>query len=374
MTGSPENSPPLAISAQPRSALIVVTRRIGDVLLATAVVRSLKKAWPETALDMLVFDGTEGIIAANPDVRRVLTVSERPRLGEHARLYSKLFRRYDLALSLVPSDRSTLYAFGAGRQRLGLLLDTRKEAWKRRFLDQWVPFDDVNTHTVRMDLALVEAVGVTPEPEVVVSWAASDESRVVALTEARTKRPLAVLHPYPKFNYKMWHGTGWSDIARWLDDRGYQIALTGSADPAEISYTAALAAEMPAGTINLSGELTLGGTACLLSRASIYVGPDTATTHIAAALGIPTVALFGPSNPVKWGPWPKGYPHDQNPWHRVGSARVGNVFLVQGPGTCVPCLLEGCDRKIESYSDCLQTLSSATVITAASSLLDRPMP
>ena len=374
MTGSPANLSSLATSAQPGSALIVVTRRIGDVLLATAVIRSLKEAWPDTALDVLVFEGTEGVVTANPDVRRVLTVPERPRFGEHVRLYSRLFRRYGLALSLVPGDRPTLYAFVAGRRRLGLLLDTRKEAWKRCLLDRWVRFDDLDTHTVRMNLALVEALGVTPRTEVVVSWSDSDESRVDELLGARSGRPLAVLHPYPKFNYKMWRGAGWADVARCLADRGYQIVMTGSADPAETSYTATLAADLPAGVANVSGKLTLGGTACLLSRAAIYIGPDTVTTHMSAALGVPTVALFGPSNPVKWGPLPKGHPYDHNPWRRVGSGRVGNVFLVQGPGACVPCLLEGCDRRTESYSDCLLTLPAEGVIAAVDSLLEGPSP
>ena len=50
----------------PRSVLIIVTRRIGDVLLATPLMRSVKRAWPDTVLDVLVFEGTQGVIAANP--------------------------------------------------------------------------------------------------------------------------------------------------------------------------------------------------------------------------------------------------------------------------------------------------------------------
>lgn len=355
----------------PRSVLVVVTRRIGDVLLATPVLRSLKQGWPDTAIDALVFEGTEGVITANPDVRTVLTIPQRPGPLQHARLYSRLLRRYDIALSLVPGDRPTFYAFGAGRRRIGLLSNTRKDAWKQRLLDQWVPFDNTHTHTVRMHLALVDALGLMPSSEVVVSWSASDESQIASLFGEQSAAPLAVLHPYPKFNYKMWHQAGWCELARWLDKTGYRVVLTGGNDPAEVTYTAALAAEMPAGVINLTGRLSLGGTGCLLSRAAIYVGPDTVTTHMAAAVGVPTVALFGPSNPVKWGPWPKGHPGGVNPWQRIGSARSGNVFLVQGPGACVPCLLEGCERNIESFSDCLQELTAARVIAAASALLDQ---
>jgi len=110
--------------------------------------------------------------------------------------------------------------------------------------------------------------------------------------------------------------------------------------------------------------LTLGASACLASRARVYVGPDTAMTHIAAALGVPTVALFGPSNTVKWGPWPRGHAVESNPWRRCGSQHVNNVMLVQGATACAPCMLEGCGRSIGSFSDCLQHLPASRVMAA----------
>jgi heptosyltransferase-3 len=85
-------------------------------------------------------------------------------------------------------------------------------------------------------------------------------------------------------------------------------------------------------------------------------------THIAAAAGIPVIALYGPSDPVKWGPWPAGYASAVNPWRRFGTQRVNNVTLMQGATACVPCLNEGCDRHIGSFSDCLQQLPSERVI------------
>jgi len=85
---------------------------------------------------------------------------------------------------------------------------------------------------------------------------------------------------------------------------------------------------------------------------------------LAAAVGTPTVALFGPSNPVKWGPWPKGYAKDKEPYQMVGTQQVGNVVVLQGTGECVPCMEEGCDRHINSMSRCLQELPSQHVIDA----------
>jgi len=355
--------------APPRSVLIVVTRRLGDVLLATPLMRSIKQAWPQAVLDALVFKGTEGALAGNQDVRQVLTVPERPGLLQHLRFIGRLLRRYDIALSAAAADRPTLYAFLAGRWRAGLLSPARKEAWKRRLLHAWVPFDNLNTHTVPMGLALADLLGAPRSGEVVIKWDARDEQYVAELLGGDSGMPLAVLHAYPKFNYKMWRADAWIELARWLARRGYRLALTGGGEAGELAYVDSLARAMPAGTINAAGKLSLGASACLVSRARIYIGPDTAMTHIAAALGAPTVALYGPTNPVKWGPWPRGQAPAANPWRHCGSQRARNVTLLQGTEACVPCHLEGCDRHIGSYSDCLQTLPARTVIEAVEASL-----
>ena len=349
-----------------------MTRRIGDVLFATPLMRSIKRAWPDAALDALVFEGTQGVIAANPDLRSVLTVPERPGRLAHLGFLMRLARRYDVALSTLHGDRPTLYAFLAGRWRAGLLENTRKGSWKRALLDRWAPFDNWNTHTVLMNLALADLAGIEPRREVVVSWRAEDAGRVDALLGGAAAPRIAVLHPYPKFNYKMWHRAGWIEAAGWLAQRGHRVVLTGGADPAEVAYVADLARGMPAGAINLAGKLSLGEAGCLLARAALFLGPDTAVTHMAAALGIPTVALYGPTDPVKWGPWPKDYASRSNPWQRLGSQSAGRVRLVQGSATCVPCREEGCERNVESYSDCLRNLPAAKVIAAIRDLTDMP--
>jgi heptosyltransferase-3 len=357
-------------TSPPRSILIIVTRRIGDVLLATPLMRSVKRAWPDAVLDVLVFEGTQGVIAANADIRRVLTVPERPGLLTHLALLIRLARRYDIALSTLHGDRPTLYAFLAGRWRAGPLADTRKERWKQRLLHRWVPFDNLNTHTVLMNLALAQPLGIAPCPEIVVSWNATDATRVDTLAAGTLAARFAVLHPHPKFNYKMWRRDGWIELAGWFTARGYGIVLSGGSDAAEAAYAAGLASGMPPGTINLAGKLTLSEAGCLISRAAVFVGPDTALTHMAAALGVRTVALYGPTDPVKWGPWPKHHASLTNPWKRLGSQAGAQVRLIQANMPCVPCLKEGCERRVESHSDCLLQLPTAKVIAAIESLLN----
>jgi heptosyltransferase-3 len=354
----------------PDSILVIVTRRIGDVLLATPLIRSLRLAWPASAIDALVFAGTEGVLAANPDLRRIVAVPENAKEPSHLRILFSLARRYDLAVSTLPGDRPTFYAWLAGRRRVGLILNGPKHFWKRLLLSQWAPFDGSDTHTVLMNLTLADLLGIRRHHDVVVSWSPADEQRVECVLPFIRTESYALLHLTPKYRYKMWRREGWRDVSRWLSDRGLRVVLTGGGDPEELAYAEDIRREMPAGTVNLSGKLTLGEVGFLISRARVYAGPDTAVTHMAAALGVPTVALYGPTNPVKWGPWPQGYGGELNPYPRRGSRRVGNVALLQGPGDCVPCHEEGCDRHVESFSDCLQRLPASLIVEALEEALN----
>ena len=354
-----------------RSALVVCTRRIGDVLLATPVVRSLRTAYPQAAIDMLVFDGTQDVVSSWPELRRIWTIPERPGIRLHLALLWSLWRKYDLSLSLLAGDRPTFHAWVAGRHRVGTLLTDNKSRWKRSLLDEWVPFDNLNTHTVAMNLRLLEHLDVAPLPTPVVSWSRVDEESVRrVLPGVDGIQRYAVLHVSPKFVYKTWTVAGWVALGQWLVDRGMTVVVTGGAASDEQAYSENVIQRLPAATVNLVGRARLPALGYLLSRAALYVGTDTAVSHMAAAVGVPTIVLFGPSNPVKWGPWPKDFPATaSSPWKKHGSQRQRNVFLIQGEAECVPCLHEGCDRHINSLSDCLQKLPGIRVIQAAEVML-----
>ncbi len=370
-----------APSTAPRRILLVCTQRIGDVLLTTPLARSLKQAWPDAQLDMLVLPGTQGVLEGNPDIHQIIALPQRVGLREKLGQLRSLWRRYDLALSPLPTDRARLFCWSAGRYRLGVCTAQDAKRAKALLLNTWAPFDDLDTHTVSMGLRLAELLGIAPCHTVVaLSLHGAQDQALQPLRAALGNQPYAVLHPYPKFNYKMWTPTGWVALARWLRARGLAVVLTGGPDADECAYVAAIAREIaaPAATpgdqppvLNLAGSLSLAATAEILRTAKLHVGPDTAVTHLAAAVGIPTLALFGPSNPVKWGPWPGDWNSSASPWSRRGSGRQGNVYLLQGehPRGCVPCLLEGCQRRSDSYSDCLRELTVETVIAAARTLL-----
>ncbi|WHZ28805.1 MAG: Lipopolysaccharide heptosyltransferase III [Nitrospira sp.] len=351
------------------NALVVCTRRIGDVLLSTPVVRSLKAALPHLMVDMLVFEGTQDIVSANRDIRRIWTIPERPPIGAHLRLLRSIWRRYDVALSVLAGDRPTFHAWTAGRYRVGTLLSDRKSRWKRALLQEWIPFDNVSTHTVVMNLRLLAPLGIKPLGTPVVSWRDEDEASVHRrFPEVVSHRRYAVLHVSPKFAYKIWSVAGWVALGRWLVEQGFVVVVAGGASD-QRAYSEQVIERLPE-AVNLVGHLTLPALGYLLSRAAVYIGTDTAVSHMAAAVGAPTVVLFGPSNPVKWGPWPKDFPSTKDsPWRKEGSQRQGNVFLLQGEGDCVPCLAEGCDRHIDSLSRCLQELSADRVIQGVKMML-----
>jgi heptosyltransferase-3 len=354
----------------PSRILIVITRRIGDVLLTTPMIRTLRLAWPDAKIDALVFEGTEGVLANNPDLDRVITVQQRPTFHQHMRLLLRLWRSYDLALSMMPSDRPTFYAAIAGKHRVGLILAGSKHLWKKWLLSQSVLFDNINTHTVLMNLKLADLLGIPRCHEVEADWNVEDEAAVrnVLPFDPETQ-DYAVLHVYPMYAYKAWRSEAWVELADWLVSQGMTVVLTGGKSTDELVYVRNLLGLLPPDTVDVAGKLGLASVSYLLSKARAYVGPDTVVTHLAAASGTPTVALFGPSNPVKWGPWPKGYDEDRNPYVMRGTQRVNNVVLLQGEGNCVPCMEEGCERHIASLSDCLQNLPAAKTIEALSKLL-----
>jgi heptosyltransferase-3 len=351
----------------PRAVLLIATRRIGDVVLVTPLLRSLRRAYPQARIDVLVYGGTAAALEGNPDCDAVLEVAERPGRRAHLALMRRIFRRYALAVAAQQSDRAHLYAWLAAPRRVGIVPDTSwRSLWKRASCAAWVLLDNVDTHTVVQNLRLADLLGIERCYEVVPPGGTAQP--------APQREPYAVVHPVPKFEYKRWTTGGWAGLIAWLAGRGMKVVLTGGPSEEERRYCAALA-NAPE-VVNRAGELSFPQLAALIGGARLYVGPDTSITHIAAACGTPTLALFGPGNPVKWGPWPRGCVSDPSPWRMRARPwqRQANVLLLQGVqppdlGNCLPCRAEGCERHIGSASRCLTEMSAEPVLSAARELL-----
>jgi heptosyltransferase-3 len=167
------------------------------------------------------------------------------------------------------------------------------------------------------------------------------------------------VHAVPKYTYKRWTNQGWRQLATELRIRGLATMVIGAkADRAyldEVWYGCDVA--------RLDAAVAWPEISALIGAARVYVGPDTAVTHLAAATGTQTVALYGPTDPRIWGPWPIG--GLERPWAAAGTIQNrGNVWLVQNPLPCLPCQKEGCERHLESHSQCLDELSAAQVVVA----------
>ncbi|HWC92869.1 MAG TPA: hypothetical protein VG475_07115, partial [Pseudolabrys sp.] len=108
----------IALPARPR-ILVIALRRLGDVLLTTPLIRSLRRAWPDATIDALVFADTAGILEGNPDLDGTVAMPPRPSAGQSLALAARLWRSYDLVVSTQTGDRPTFFAWVAGKRRVG---------------------------------------------------------------------------------------------------------------------------------------------------------------------------------------------------------------------------------------------------------------
>jgi heptosyltransferase-3 len=342
---------PFGLPPDPR-VLVIAMRRLGDVLLTTPLIRSVKRAFPSASIEALVFAGTEEILTGNPDLAGVIAVPERLGFDGSLRLVRRLWRRYDLALSTQSGDRPTTLALLAGRQSAGPIGATGSSAAIKRLALTRSYTTDRARHRIVDLLQLAELLGIPASAEIVCPRGNVRPSLIPV-------QAYAVVHAVPKYIYKRWTTEGWRKLAVDLRGRGLATLVIGAkTDRAYLDE-----AWRGCDVARLDGTLTWPELSALIGAARVYIGPDTAVTHLAAATGTQTVALYGPTDPRVWGPWPVG--GLERPWAAAGTIQNrGNVWLVQNPLPCLPCQKEGCERHIESHSRCLDELSPAQVVAA----------
>lgn len=369
--------------SSPKQILVIALRYLGDVLLTTTLPHALRSYYPGCQVDVLAFRGTEGMLENNPDVRRTYTIPERPTGREMLSMIRQLWRRYDIALVTQPGDKPHIFGLAASRRRLGMVPpETGHAWWKRLSLSHPLPIDE-QAHRIYENERIAALLGIPAARELVPptahvalhDWPA----RLAGLSATESfdaRRPFAVIHPSPRWQYKRWHTPGWRALLSSLHYAGLQVLLSGGPGESETRYLDeildGLDAEVRTATLRIQGHLSLAELADLLHQARVYVGPDTATTHLAAACGTPTLALFGPTDPCQWGPSPaRGL--DQG-WLKSAPRQVrGNVILLQDASKpCVPCRQEGCDRHRGSHSACLDELPTGTVVAEAIRMLAMP--
>lgn len=361
-----------SLPLKPKRILVIAMRYLGDVLLTTPLLRSLRQAYPDARLDVLVFSNTAAMLEGNPDIDRVITTPNRPAFADYRQLAGQLFRHYDFAIATQTGDRPFLYALLAAPLRVAAVPPKNTTGWRKRFFVQyWAEFDNDNTHTVLQHLKLLDLIDV-PRRFALVPPQIGDSSQLMQQWPFLADNAgYVVLHPHPQWTYKQWTVAGWLEVGRYLNGRGLRLVLSGGMAQEEIDYVDTIQRQLPDDTINLTGKTSLAQLAYIIARAKLYIGPDTGITHLAAATGVPVIALYGPTNPVKWAPFPFGYQENVNPFVKTGNQQVNNICFVQGAGDCVPCDLEGCDRHRQSRSRCLDALPPDVVKRLAGQLLDQ---
>ena len=167
-----------------------------------------------------------------------------------------------------------------------------------------VPLPEGRPHAVEEYLAVAAALGAR-SGRVVFGLQASTTARrsveqLLAASSALRSGPLIVVNPSASQPWKQWAAERWVRVIDELSNLG-PVVLTGS--PGQTRAHAAIANETTRRPVDLTGRTTLAELVALLERASLHVAPDTGTVHIAAALAVPVVAIYGPTQPWRVGPY-----------------------------------------------------------------------
>lgn len=367
----------------PSRVLFIATRQIGDVLVTTPLITAARRIWPEAQFDFLGYRGKLDMLKGNPEIHELIETSEHPNLWEYLKLFNRLFQRYDLAIITQPSDRAYFFGSLAALRRVGVVVqDTpksrQKSAWKRSICMHWVAVDYFKQHVIVEKLKLLEPFYRAKRLDLFANPIAVTPPVGQALTpilQSQLRQPYIVLHPGPLNGYKRWPLAYWAQLIKELVTLKYQVVL--SASPAEQDLAlnrdilSLLDDAVAQSVIDSKGQLTLSQVKTLLDGADLYIGVDTSVTHLAAACEIPTIALFGPTPPTNFGPWPNGFIGEYPYQLRDRTQIVGNVCILQGPGDCVPCRKAGCFDTANSKSECLDLLEPNQVLAATKQMLSR---
>ncbi len=371
---------------EPKRVLFIATRQIGDVLITTPLISKARALWPNAEFHFLGYRGKLDMLKGNPDIQEWIETSDHPGLGEYWRLIRRIFQRYDLAIVTQPSDRAYFYSSIAALRRVGVIdshpqglgVDS-KSGWKKAICLHTVKVDYFHQHVIVEKLRLLESFYPTPaianqalfEDGV---WVTPPAAEALSTHIAKQLRaPYVVIHPGPLTAYKRWPLGHWKTVIEWLSAQGLQVVLSASPAQQDLDLNrdilGLLNVESRNNVVDTQGQLSLPQAGTLLRDALLYIGVDTSISHLAAACNTKTIALFGPTPPSNFGPWPNGF-IGTAPYHlRARSQTVGNVTILQGPGDCVPCRKAGCDDHVNSRSECLNLLEPELVIAAAKSFL-----
>ena len=289
-----------------RSVLLIKLRSIGDTVLTTPSLFALKRFLPHARIDILLEDWVAPVLEGFPFVDNIITL-KRNSTTARARIARELrSSNYDVAYNLHGGTTATLLTRASGAtRRVGLksyqysrlythLAPSPLELWRRD-----------KTHSVEQQLALLGWTGVPvtdrpPTQLAVVDHAAASIAKRLRSAGWDEQTPLAVIHPAAAFATKQWSAEKFGRVADYLSECGLTVVVITT--PAEAPVVSQLQGSSVSSLISFT-DLSLPEVTALASRARIFVGNDSGIAHIAAAVGLPSVVIFGSSNIAHWRPW-----------------------------------------------------------------------
>jgi len=338
-----------------KNIVLMRTDRIGEVLLSSAAVDALKAAYPDARVTFVTSEYSSDLLRGRDDIDEVLTVDTFRKKGwlkEAFSLAAELRkRRFDASLVMNPHKILHLACFLAGiplrggyGRKWGFLLNRKIPDLR----------DKGEKHEVRYAMDLLTTLGVE-NAEATPRLAVNGEARSSALRTLRGKGlgeddPYVVLHPGSSNQAKRWPTERFAALAgRIAGELGRRVLIIGSADEKELAGSVKEAAG--AGALDIAGEMTLAELAAAIEKADLFIGNDAGPMHMAAALGVPVIAVFGRNipgvGPLRWGPWGEG-----------------DVVFHEDPG-CDPCY----DTKCPYDYKCLRAVTVDAVFGAARKIL-----
>ena len=331
--------------------LLIQLGDIGDVVLTLPAIRALKENFPDRRLIACVRDKakdlvqecvwTDGVIAIGKEKR-----SLRNEILHQFNFFRALRKRdFGLAIELRTGTRGAILAFLSGAPcRIGRFADDGIR-WRNRLFTHLVrPANELTQYSAEHSLNILAPMDLRIRnriPEIAVSAERKREARALFEREGvSADRPVFAIHPFSLWKYKEWKVDQWVLLVDDLVERFQcDVIITGSPDE---RVRAREILEKGRGHIfNLAGKTPIGLLPAVLQACRFFIGVDTAALHIAAAVGTPTVGIFGPSSQICWAPRGEGH------------------YVVSKKMACVPCRDKGCSGS--EISRCLDELGYTEV-------------
>ena len=290
--------------------LLIKPKQIGDSLVLTPTITAIRQAHPEAEIWVVVRRGCEAILAGCPEIARVLTVAAVEKRERHAgdlwsdikTIWEIYTTRFDFAFELGDGNRGRrLVRLTAGRHRYSVKPgDALGEHTAQKAGCRISSFDWQLRHRVEKDFYSVSEFLPLPAPIPPLRF---DASAMEAWGPGSALSDFCVVQVGSRQGYNRWRREGWRDVGRALLERCAHVVVSCGPVAHEREEAAWVQRELGARAISTDGGTTWAQMAWLLGRAKLYVGPNTAAMHLAAACGCPVVALFGPSIEDHWHPW-----------------------------------------------------------------------